>query len=152
MLNRREFIRNTAVFVSGAFLLSPERLLAFGSQEPPPVRELTGDPIVDLFYAELDSYPKNSVAHSVGEIEVVDNPASLRSIVRGVTHGRKNRAKYFVFEFGREEFLNNIEYRREIVELILEELRSAWAKSKIGWENSSIGWTEAWNTHGLSRL
>lgn len=96
-------------------------------------RELNGDPIIDLFYAELDSYPRKSIAHSITKCKVFKNTHPLETLIIGLSLGQNDHALWFSFQMGTEQFKADLVYRREIIEDALLQLRISWRKRKTKW-------------------
>lgn len=152
MITRRNFMK--AVFVSAGILALPSvRLLEAALPESLknipwfPCTGITNNTI-GLFMSELASYPEGSAAHSIANVEIwpnaiIGDDLGFYPMIRGLSYGKvPGRAKYWAFEFDEEEFIQDMAFRRKLIDNSVSEIASAWKRD--GAAHWDTPWKVAW--------
>jgi hypothetical protein len=89
-----------------------------------PVFPCTTD-IVDMFYRELEQFPVNRYAKSIGHVEACKSPNCRQMVIQLISFFGK-RGKYFRLVLDNQsEIINSVE-RNKIVSDLLEQVENAW--------------------------
>ncbi len=138
-INRRDFIKGmfavtatTTIFGVGKAI--PLLSSTAGEQLPWFNKVAPKDPFSVAVMEELGKYPKGSVAHSVGIMELYTTPFP-QTFLRGLSFGQEpQRARYFMAEIvSPESFLQNYKILRGWCDDFLSQLSNAWIYTDEKW-------------------
>ena len=136
-MNRREFIKASFVCFTASGFLGIRALPYFVSSEELPASQHSD--FMLMLYSELRSYPKGSVAHSIGKIETLIDPDDenneiLRGLSYSIDRNKVAQWKIKVDDTFKHRFMTDIEYRRMFMDnIIMDGVRFHWKNKGIQW-------------------
>ena len=113
-ITRRSFLKKTAGIIVG-FTVGPtvalESLAKIGAT---PNKSPRDTDVISLFKGEVSKVDP-PLGGRIDKVEILPNPIDFSDLLRGVIKINANEGKFFAARFCRDEFLNDLSFRRAFV-------------------------------------